>query len=69
MRIEYWAVLGRAWRRMKGLLFRPIDPVKWLILAFCAWVAGFLGGHGGWGGGGGAETTGLASGRGSIRGT
>ena len=55
MRIEYWAVLGRAWRRMKDILFRPIDPVKWLILAFCAWVAGFLDGHGGGGGGGGGN--------------
>ena len=50
MRIEYWAVLGRAWRRMKDTLFRPVDPVKWLILAFCAWVAGLLDGHGGGGG-------------------
>lgn len=58
MRIEYWAVLVRAWGRMKDLLFHPFDPVKWLILGFCAWVAGLLDGHGGgngtrWNAGGG----------------
>ena len=51
MRIEYWAVLGRAWGRMKDLLFRPFDPVKWLVLAFCAWIAGLLDGRGGGGNG------------------
>jgi hypothetical protein len=52
MEIQYWAVVGRAWRRMKDLLFRPVDPLKWLVLAFCAWVAGLLDGHGGGGSGG-----------------
>jgi hypothetical protein len=52
MEIQYWAMVGRAWRRMKDLLFRPVDPMKWLVLAFCAWVAGLLDGHGGGGGGG-----------------
>lgn len=52
MRLEYWATLGRAWRRMTGLLFRPFDPIKWLVLGFCAWVAGLLDGHGGGGPGG-----------------
>jgi hypothetical protein len=51
MPIQYWAVVGRAWGRMKDLLFRPVDPMKWLVLAFCAWVAGLLDGHGGGGGG------------------
>jgi hypothetical protein len=55
MGIQYWAMLGRAWRRMKALLFRPLDPVKWLVLAFCAWVAGLLDGYGGGGGGGGGD--------------
>jgi len=52
MRLEYWAALGRAWGRMTGLLFRPFDPIKWLVLGFCAWVAGLLDGHGGGGPGG-----------------
>jgi hypothetical protein len=52
MRLEYWAALGRAWGRMTGLLFRPFDPIKWLVLGFCAWVAGLLDGHGGGGVGG-----------------
>lgn len=52
MGIQYWATLGRAWRRMTHLLFRPFDPVKWLILAFCAFVAGLLDGPGGGSGGG-----------------
>lgn len=62
MRIEYWAVLGRAWRRMKDILFRPVDPVKWLILGFCAWVAGLLDGHGGGGSGGGGGDRGVGAG-------
>jgi hypothetical protein len=52
MPIEYWGPLVRAWQRMKNLLFRPFDPAKWLVIAFCAWVAGLLDGHGGGGGGG-----------------
>jgi hypothetical protein len=51
VRIEYWAPLGRAWERMKALLFRPFEPAKWLILALCAWLASLL--EGGSGGGGG----------------
>jgi hypothetical protein len=52
MRIEYWGALVRAWRRMSSLLFRPFDPAKWLVIAFCAWVAGLLDGSSGGGGGG-----------------
>jgi hypothetical protein len=52
MRIEYWGALVRAWGRMKSLLFRPFDPAKWLVIAFCAWVAGLLDGSSGGGGGG-----------------
>jgi len=40
---------------MTGLLFRPFDPIRWLVLAFCAWVAGLLDGHGGGGPGGGGD--------------
>jgi hypothetical protein len=47
VRIEFWAALGRAWERMKGLLFRPVDARRWLVLAFCAWVAALLDGAGG----------------------
>ncbi len=47
MRIEFWGPLVRAWRRMTDLLFRPFDPVKWLILALCAWLAGLLDGQAG----------------------
>jgi hypothetical protein len=55
MRIEYWGALVRAWQRMKDLLFRPFDPAKWLVIAFCAWVAGLLDGSGGGGGRGGGH--------------
>jgi hypothetical protein len=48
MTIEFWAPLGRAWRRMKSLLFQPFDAGRWLVLAFCFWVASlFDGGSGG----------------------
>jgi hypothetical protein len=47
MTIEYWAPLARAWRRMKVLQFRPFEPGKWLVLAFCAWVASLLDGTSG----------------------
>jgi len=53
MTIEYWAALGRAWGRMKTLLFRPFEPVRWIVIAFCAWVASLLDGAGGHPGGGG----------------
>jgi hypothetical protein len=53
MNIEYWAPLLRAWRRMKALLLQPFEPRKWLVLAFCAWVASLLDGTGGAPGGGG----------------
>jgi len=40
---------GRAWDHMSALLFRPFDPVRWLVIGFTAWLAG-LGES--WGGGG-----------------
>jgi hypothetical protein len=47
MTIEYWGALARSWERMKVLLFRPFSLGRWLILAFCAWVASLLEGSGG----------------------
>ena len=40
-----------AYDRMKHMLFQPFDLTKWIILGFCAWLAG-LGESGGGGGGG-----------------
>ena len=31
-------VLTASWKRMVGLLFKPFDFKKWLILGFCAWM-------------------------------
>jgi hypothetical protein len=45
--IEFWAPLGRAWGRTKVLLFRPFDPRRWVVIAFCAWVAYLLDGFSG----------------------
>ena len=42
--------LTPAIERVKTLLFRPFDLGKWLIIGFCAWLAG-LGQSGGGGGG------------------
>lgn len=47
--IEYIAPLGRAWRRMGAILFKPFDLGKWLALGFTAWLATL--GQGGGGGG------------------
>jgi len=38
---------------MKLILFRPFDPVKWIVIAFSAWLARLTGG----GGGGGSTTS------------
>ena len=38
--------LTAAWERMVRQLFRPFDPVRWLLLAMLAWLA-TLGEHGG----------------------
>src|ERR1017187_9545305 len=40
-----------AYDRVKQVLFKPFDFTKWIILGFCAWLAG-LGESGGGGGGG-----------------
>lgn len=41
-----------AYDRMKLILFQPFDLTKWILIGFCAWLAG-LGEAGGGGGGGG----------------
>lgn len=38
--------LSRALMWSRDVLFRPFDPVKWLVLGFCAWLA-MLGQRGG----------------------
>ncbi len=40
--ISCFDALSRAWNRMKGILFRPFSLDKWLILGFCAWLAGLF---------------------------
>lgn len=66
MTIEYWGALVRSWGRMKVLLFRPFAVGKWLILAFCAWVASFLEGSGGGGPRGGVNWSEPVDPRGGI---
>ncbi len=39
MAIEYFEPFGRAWTRMKDLLFRPFDLGRWLAIGFTAWLA------------------------------
>jgi hypothetical protein len=48
MQIRYLQPLSRAWDRTVAILFRPFEPVTWLVLAFAAWLAG-LGSGGGTG--------------------
>ena len=49
--------IAPAYERVKQMLFKPIDPGKWIILGFCAWLAGLgesgggSGGFNGWNGG------------------
>jgi len=38
-----------AYERVKQMLFRPFDLMKWIVIGFCAWLAG-LGESGGGGG-------------------
>lgn len=40
MSIEYLQPLERGWARASRMLFRPLDPVTWLVLGFAAWLAG-----------------------------
>jgi hypothetical protein len=43
-RIEILAPFGAAFEWMKGMLFRPFDPGRWLTIAFAAFLAGNWGG-------------------------
>jgi hypothetical protein len=45
--VEYIEPFGRAWKRMKELLFRPFDLGRWLAIGFTAWLATLLEGGGG----------------------
>lgn len=35
---------GRAWGRMKAMLFSPFNAVRWFSIGFCAWLADLTGG-------------------------
>lgn len=50
MQIGFLAPLGRAFERMKHILWRPFDLATWLVLGFAAWLAGLAdsAGGGGW---------------------
>jgi hypothetical protein len=39
--------VGDAFERMRVILFRPFDLKKWLVLGFCAFLAGLTEGKGG----------------------
>jgi hypothetical protein len=54
MQISVIDPIGRAFERMSLVLFKPFDFSKWLILGFCAFLAGL--GEGGGGGGMGNAT-------------
>src|SRR4051812_680076 len=43
-KIEIFAPFGVAFEWMKTVLFRPFDFVKWLTIAFAAFIAGSWGG-------------------------
>src|SRR3979411_661760 len=46
-KIEILAPFGAAYEWMKAMLFRPFDLVRWLTIAFAAFLAGSFGGSGG----------------------
>lgn len=47
--------ISPAIERVKMILFRPFDLMKWLTIGFCAWLAQLGSGSGGGGGGDGAH--------------
>ena len=49
MSVLYVAPLGRAWARMKVILFNPFNLGTWLVIGFSAWLARLAGGGGGGG--------------------
>jgi hypothetical protein len=48
--ISVTEVIEPAYERVKQMLFRPFDLTKWIVIGFCAWLAG-LGESGGGGSG------------------
>lgn len=54
VRVSVTEPVGDALRKTTEVLFKPFDPVKWLVIGFCAWLA-YLG-EGGIGGGGGGSS-------------
>ena len=48
--ISVTEALEPAYERVKLILFKPFDLTKWIVIGFCAWLAGF--GESGGGGGG-----------------
>jgi len=44
MNVSYLEPLESAWRRMKSVLFRPFDIMKWIVLGFAVWLAGLADG-------------------------
>lgn len=54
MDIAYIGPLGRGWERMRTILFRPFDFMKWFVLGFTVFLAE-LTDLGGWGGSGGSR--------------
>ena len=47
--VEYVEPFGRAWSRMKDLLFRTFDLGRWFAIGFTAWLATLTEGGGGGG--------------------
>lgn len=50
-RVSLSEPLAEGWRWMVGMLFRPFNIGKWLVIGFAAWLAGLAGSGGGGGGG------------------
>ena len=52
MNIQYFEPLSRGFARMKKALFNPLDPKKWFVVGFTAFLSGLtdFGGGGGSGG-------------------
>ena len=39
VRVSVIEPVGDALRKTTEVLFKPFDPVKWLVIGFCAWLA------------------------------
>ena len=42
MTIKFVEPIGRAWARTKAALLKPFDLHKWLVVGFCAFLAGLM---------------------------